>query len=43
VIGVGFLVLGAILMLLWRVEHKDFFKRRPEVYGMPLQGPTTTE
>jgi len=43
VIGVGFLVLGAILMVLWRIEHKTFFRRRPEVYGDPLQGPTVTE
>ena len=43
VIGVGFLILGAILMLLWRIEHKTFFKRRPEVFGDPLQGPTVTE
>jgi amino acid transporter len=31
VIGLGFLVLGAILMLLWRLEHPQFFRRRPEV------------
>jgi hypothetical protein len=43
VIGVGFLLLGVILMLLWRIEHKDFFKRKPEVYGMARQGPTVTE
>ena len=43
VIGLGFLVLGVVLMLLWRIEHKDFFKRRREVVGMPLQGPTVVE
>ena len=43
VIGLGFLLLGVVLMLLWRIEHKDFFKRRREVVGMPLQGPTTVE
>jgi amino acid transporter len=43
VIGLGFLLLGVVLMLLWRIEHKDFFKRRREVIGMPLQGPTVTE
>jgi amino acid transporter len=31
VIGLGFLVLGAILMVLWRFEHPQFFRRRPEV------------
>jgi amino acid transporter len=30
VIGLGFLVLGAILMLVWRRGHPDFFRRRPE-------------
>jgi len=43
VIGLGFLILGAILMLLWRIEHKDFFKRTPEKFGMALAGPTVTE
>jgi amino acid transporter len=43
VIGLGFLLLGVILMLLWRIEHKAFFKRRPEVIGDPLQGPTVVE
>jgi amino acid transporter len=43
VIGVGFLLLGVVLMLIWRINHKAFFRRRPEVYGDPLQGPTVTE
>jgi amino acid transporter len=43
VIGLGFLLLGLVLMLLWRIEHKDFFKRRPEVVGDPLAGPTVIE
>ena len=43
VIGLGFLLLGVVLMLLWRIEHKDFFKRKREVIGMPPQGPTVTE
>jgi amino acid transporter len=43
VIGLGFLLLGVILMLLWRIEHKDFFRRKREVLGAPLQGPTVTE
>jgi amino acid transporter len=43
VIGVGFLLLGVVLMLVWRAGHKEFFKRRREVAGDPLQGPTVTE
>jgi amino acid transporter len=43
VIGVGFLLLGVVLMLIWRINHTAFFRRRPEVYGDPLQGPTVTE
>jgi hypothetical protein len=31
VIGVGFLVLGVVPMLLWRVQNPEFFRRRPEV------------
>jgi amino acid transporter len=31
VIGVGFLVLGVVLMLIWRLNNPQFFKRRPEV------------
>ncbi|MFM8561772.1 MAG: APC family permease [Solirubrobacterales bacterium] len=31
VIGIGFLAFGALLMLAWRVGHRDFFKRRREV------------
>jgi hypothetical protein len=30
-------------MLVWRVNHKTFFQRRPEVIGDPLAGPTVTE
>ncbi len=30
VIGVGFLLLGVVLMLIWRQGHPRFFKRRPE-------------
>src|SRR4051812_27947792 len=43
VIGVGFLLLGVVLMLVWRAGHEDFFKRRREVAGDPLQGPTVVE
>jgi amino acid transporter len=31
VIGIGFLLLGVVLMLLWCLEHPQFFKRRREV------------
>jgi amino acid transporter len=32
VIGVGFLLLGVVLMILWYLAgHRDFFRRRPEV------------
>jgi hypothetical protein len=31
VIGLGFLLLGVVLMLLWRFEYPDFFRRRREV------------
>jgi hypothetical protein len=31
VIGIGFLVLGAGLMLLWRAQNPEFFRRKPEV------------
>ena len=43
VIGLGFLRLGVVLMLLWRIEHREFFKRRPETFGMARAGPTVTE
>src|SRR3954462_533940 len=43
IIGIGFLLLGVLLMLLWRIEHKGFFTRRPEVVGDPLAGPTVIE
>ena len=31
VIGLGFLILGAILMVVWQARHPQFFRRRPEV------------
>jgi amino acid transporter len=31
VIGVGFLLLGALLMILWSFQHPGFFRRKPEV------------
>jgi amino acid transporter len=31
IIGVGFLLLGALLMLIWRSGHPAFFRTRPEV------------
>jgi hypothetical protein len=30
VIGLGFLVLGFVLMLFWRGGHKEFFRRKRE-------------
>jgi amino acid transporter len=30
VIGLGFLLLGAVLMVLWRLNNPEFFKRKPE-------------
>lgn len=30
VIGVGFMVLGAILMVIWSIQHPEFFRRKPE-------------
>jgi amino acid transporter len=30
VIGVGFMILGAILMLIWAARHPEFFRRRAE-------------
>jgi amino acid transporter len=31
VIGVGFLLLGALLMIVWSTQHPGFFRRKPEV------------
>jgi amino acid transporter len=39
VIGLGFLLLGAVLMLLWRFGHPEFFRRRPEVADPRLLDP----
>lgn len=33
VIGIGFLLLGAVLMLAWSRGHRAFFRRRPRVFG----------
>jgi amino acid transporter len=38
VIGVGFLLLGVVLMLVWGVRHPAFFRRRPEVAAEPAEG-----
>jgi amino acid transporter len=43
VIGLGFLLLGALLMILWRIEHPEFFRRKREVIGMARAGPTVTD
>ena len=29
VIGIGFLLMGVVLMLLWRLDNPEFFKRKP--------------
>jgi amino acid transporter len=31
VIGVGFLLLGVVLMLFWAAHERDFFRRKPEI------------
>jgi amino acid transporter len=33
VIGIGFMVLGAVLMVVWSRRHRAFFNQRPEVFG----------
>ena len=33
VIGVGFMLLGAVLMVVWSRNDRAFFRRRPEVFG----------
>ena len=33
VIGIGFMVLGAVLMLVWSRRQRAFFRRRPEVFA----------
>jgi amino acid transporter len=33
IIGIGFMVLGAILMVVWSRHDGAFFKQRPEVFG----------
>jgi amino acid transporter len=43
VIGVGFLLLGVVLMLIWRSAHPEFFRRKPEVLGQKMAGPTVTD
>ena len=37
VIGVGFLLLGVVLMLLWGAGTREFFRRRPEVATEPAR------
>jgi amino acid transporter len=39
VIGLGFLLLGVVLMLLWRPGHPQFFRRKPEVAHPSLLEP----
>jgi amino acid transporter len=38
VIGVGFLLLGVVLMFLWNAQHPAFFRRKPEVAAEPAGG-----
>jgi hypothetical protein len=33
VIAIGFMVLGALLMVVWSRRHRAFFRQRPEVFG----------
>jgi amino acid transporter len=33
VIGVGFMVMGLVLMLIWRFGHPEFFRRKPEIFS----------
>jgi amino acid transporter len=33
VIGIGFMVLGAVLMVWWSREHRAFFRQKAEVFG----------
>jgi amino acid transporter len=33
VIGIGFMALGALLMVVWSRRHRAFFSQRPEVFG----------
>jgi amino acid transporter len=33
VIGIGFMVVGAVLMVVWSRGHRAFFRARPEVFG----------
>jgi amino acid transporter len=40
VIGLGFLIIGAVLMVVWQFDHPQFFKRRPEVADPSLIEPS---
>ena len=43
VIGVGFILLGAILMVIWAIMSPEFFRRRPEVADPSiLEAPAAT-
>jgi amino acid transporter len=37
VIGLGFLVLGVVLMFLWNAQHPAFFRRKPELAPEPAE------
>jgi amino acid transporter len=36
VIGIGMLVLGAVLMIVWRSRRPEFFRRKPELADLRL-------
>jgi amino acid transporter len=38
VIGVGFPLLGVVLMFVWNAQHPAFFRRKPEVAAEPAEG-----
>jgi amino acid transporter len=40
VIGLGFLLMGVVLMFLWYLRHPEFFRRRPEVADPRLLEPS---
>ena len=35
-IGIGFLLIGVVLMLVWRSGNPQFFKRKPETAARPV-------
>ena len=41
-IGLGFLLMGVVLMFLWYLRHPEFFRRRPEVADPRVLEPAAT-